>query len=122
VQVAPGIAPAGAVRALRVLALGDRGVEVAEALEVGEGGGIQIRRAAEQRGELRRDRIHHLAAGLARGDALGVGGEYRDVAVPPVRKLAAQPRAKFIGELREGLGIAVQTSIPVVLRLLATRL
>src|SRR6185437_5774251 len=49
-------------------------------------------------------------------------GEYRDVAVPPVRKLAAQPRAKFIGELREGLGIAVQTSIPVVLRLLATRL
>ena len=68
---------------------------------------------------MRRDRVHHLAAGLARGHALGVGVETGDVGVPAVRQLAAQAPAQLGGQFGEGLRIAVQTAVPFGLRLRA---
>ena len=52
VQVASGVAPAAAGRALRVVAWPRRRIEVAQALERGVGRRIEVRRAAGQRRQL----------------------------------------------------------------------
>jgi hypothetical protein len=45
----------------------------------------------EQRGQARRDGVHHLPTRDAGGHAFGVGWEDRDVGVPARGQIAAQP-------------------------------
>src|SRR5262249_56081560 len=60
------------------------GLEVSRALEghARLGGGGEVGGAADEPGYLLGDRVEHLGRGLAPGQALGVGGEDRDVLVP----------------------------------------
>ena len=54
----------------------------------------QVGRAAPQLGQHRRERVEHLAGGLAGGHALGVGREARQRVGPAVRQRAGRPAGR----------------------------
>ena len=81
-------------------------------LQVGLGGGRQVGRPAHQAGQARADGVQHLSAGVARGDALLVGGEGRQVLVPAVRQLALAQEVEGLSLVRVLLGVAAEHVLP----------
>ena len=74
-------------------------LEVALALEVRLGRGIEIGRAADELGQRRRDRVHHRAAGVAGRDRTVLVGERRP------RQLGGQLSVARALELRGRVGV-----------------
>ncbi len=86
---------------MHVAAAGRGGFEVlfAFAGQLGLGRGRQVRRPAQQAFDLGGDGVQHLARGVARGDALGVGFEHRQVLVPAVGQVTAAQLRQFMGQV-----------------------
>src|SRR5271170_2222018 len=70
----------------------------ARELERGPVRGPDIGRAAQKPGHVARNRIERCAGGIAAGDSLGIRRKYRQVPVPPLRKLPALHLLDFCGE------------------------
>ena len=88
--------------------------EIARALEgqPGLGRWREIRRAADQSGHVVRDRVQHLAAGIARGHSRGIRREVRNVAGPAVGQPAFEQTIELLGELGMFGAIADQSLVP----------
>ncbi len=98
-------------------------LEVAGAVEFepGLGRGGQVRRTAHQPGQALGDGVQHLAGGFAAGDALGVGGEARDVGVPASGKGALPHQPQFLGQRGLGFAIEPEGGFPIGMQLAAPR-
>jgi hypothetical protein len=92
-----------------------RRIEVALALQGGVRRRVEVGRAAEERRHRSGDRVHHLAAGDPRGEALGVGREGRHGRVPAFRQRAAQAQVELAAEVGKGPRPGVATRVPVAL-------
>ena len=104
---------------VQVAAAGVRGAEVAGPLErqprlAGRG---QVRRAAHQPGHVLRQGVEHLAGGVARGLALGVGREGRQVLVPALGELAALHPVEVVGQLGVLLAVLLEAGAPGLVQL-----
>ena len=60
----------------------------------------EVRGAAQHRGDPERDRVECLRRGVAAGDALGIGREGREVAVPAGRKHVSAASSRVVGPAR----------------------
>ena len=115
-KVAAGTAPAGDVGAFHVVGIRGRWIEVAQAFQRGMRRRIEVGRAAEQRRQARRNRVHHLAAGDARRHALRVGRKDRHAGVPAGGQGLLQAPLQFSGLLGKGLRIRRHPRPPFGLR------
>ena len=82
------------------------------ALDVGLGRGREVRRPAQQARQMRRHRVQHLPARVARGEALGIGGEGGDIRLPALGQLARAQQVELLGFGRVGLSIALEQRLP----------
>ncbi len=116
----PRVAPAAADGAFDALARPRGRLEVAVLLEPGERRRIEIARAADELGHRLRELLQHRLGGLARGHALGVGGELR-AACCPSRAGAAPAKRRVISSRQLGklLGVGGEAPVPAVLQRLA---
>ena len=83
--------------------------------------GAEIARAADQPGDVLRQHVEHLAGCLAPGDALGVGGEDRQLVVPAVRQLAPLHLADLRRQPRVSGTIGGETFCPDAMCIPAAR-
>ena len=96
------------------------GLEIARPFE-GQprlGGRGQVGRAADQPGNVLRERVEHLARRIARGQALGIRRKRGHVRVPAFGQLAVLHAVELIGQLGV-LGPVVELAEPGVAQLLA---
>ena len=96
------------------------GAEVGFALDVGQVRLGQVRGAAEQLGQVRRQRLDGVLARVA-GGHLGPGLVGREVGVPAGRQLARDPPAELGRQVRVQGGIGIEPRAPVGLQPLAVR-
>ena len=82
--------------------------------------GREVGRAADEPGDALRDRVQHLARGVARGEALRVRGERGEPRVPVLGKRSALHALDLVGELREGCAVFLEPRLPRRSRLAAT--
>ena len=73
----------------------------------------EVRRAAQQPGDVRRQGVQDLGAGVAPGDALGVGVEGLDGGLPAFGQLAALEHIPLGGKLGVRLLISGEPGVPV---------
>ena len=111
-QIASAMAPAAAIRSLGIFVRIRRRIEIAEVFQRGFGRGIQIRRAAAQRRQLRRNRIHHLAGGDACGHAFGIRGKHRNVRIPTGWQIAVQTAIQLHCQIGKGLCVSRHARVP----------
>ena len=102
VQVAAGVTPAATHRALAIAGARAGRLEVPHSCQRRVRRGVQIGRAADERGQARGDRADHLARGDAGGHALGVGGKDGNVRIPVRRQLGANRLLELLREIGEG--------------------
>ena len=112
-DVPSGEAHSSTDRTLSVCFVADGRTEVSETGEPGLSRRIQVRRPADERGQQRRDRIHHLARSGARGHALRVGRKSRDIRVPSRWKLTANARRQLLRHIGVRPRIRRQAIIPL---------
>src|SRR5262249_36217826 len=89
-----------------------------------EGGlvrGPEVRRAAEEPGNVLGQHIQHLARGVAAGDAFGIRWKGRQVAIPTRRHRAHLHLLDLGAELRELLTVVGKEPLPSAVRLSAPR-
>ena len=108
---------------MQVPAAGTAGLEVAGAREFQRRlvRGAEVRRAADEPGDVLGEHVEHLARGVAPGDALGVGREDRQIAVPAGRQLAPLHLVDLVRELGELLAVVGEELVPARARLGAAR-
>ena len=112
VQIPPGIIPNSARRSLLVGKLSLRAFEIAQLRQQRKCRWIQIRRAADQRRQLRRNRSENFSGCGARRNAFGVGGKVWNRLFPSGRQHAANNLFKLFGEFRKFLGVRAETLFP----------
>src|SRR5579884_2653396 len=95
VEVAAGVAPRRADGALDARGRRGRALEVTLALEPGERRGVEVRRSAHQLGEPAAELLEHRLGGFARGKALRVGGEGRQLRVPALGQASRHHAAEL---------------------------
>ncbi len=74
--------------------------------------GDEIRRAADQTRDVLGDGVEHLAAGVARGDPLGVRVEGGNVLVPAVGQLARAQVVEGFGQVGIALAVSGEGLVP----------
>ena len=90
--------------------------EDAGALELGLVRLDEVGRPAHHRRRERLQRLHHLAAGVARRDLLA-GREHGQRLAPALARLAAQVELALLRQLREGSGPGGEAPFPLALQL-----
>src|SRR6185312_1260101 len=83
--------------------------------------GAEVRRAAEEPGNVLGEHVQHLARGIAPGDALRIGRKARQVAVPSRRQLAPLHLVDLGSELRILRAVVGEQRLPASSRLRAAR-
>ena len=108
---------------MEIAAAGTAGLEVARAGELQRRlvRRAEVGRAAQEPGNVLGEHVQHLARGVAAGDALGVGREARQVAVPARGQLAPLHLVDLGGELRELLRGSRRRAPPSARRAAAPR-
>ena len=91
------------------------GFEIAGALErqAGLGRRREIGRAADQPRVMRGNGVEHLAGGVARGKALGVGGKNRKSRVPAIGKLAPLHAFDLVGKIGVLASVGCEQRAPI---------
>ncbi|MET3215893.1 UNVERIFIED_ORG: hypothetical protein ABIC48_003662 [Burkholderia territorii] len=113
-QIAAAAAPAAAVGTLPVERAHAGSLEIAEPGQRGEGRGIQIGGAADQRRDAGGEGIQHLAGSNPRCHAFRIGRKNRDIAVPPVGQRAAHRVQQRVGQLGKRARIRCEPRVPVI--------
>ena len=99
------------------------GLEAARTLErhVALGRRRQVGGTADQPGHVRADRVQHLLAAVARGQALRIGGERGDVGIPAGRQFVVRDHVQFAREVGILGPVAGEQRIPRLRLRLAAR-
>ncbi len=116
VQVAPGVTPLPTHGTLHAFGGRGRRLEIAESLQPGVGGRIEIGRAAHQLRNTGRQPLHHRLGGLTGGDAFLVGVKRGKVPIPTLRQRSRRAPRKLGRKIRMLRGVAVEPLLPIRLR------
>src|SRR5262245_392815 len=99
---------------MQVAAAWSRGLEIAGARK-GKRGPVrraEVGRSSQEPRNVLGDHVEYLAGGVAPGDALGIGREARQVAVPSGRELAALHLIDLGGALGELAAVGGKERLP----------
>src|SRR4029450_3811102 len=108
---------------MEIAAAGTAGLEVAGAGELQRRlvRRAEVRRTAGEPGDVLGEDVQHLARSVTAGDALGIGLEARQVAVPSLGQLAPLHLVDLGGEFRELLAVVGEERLPAPPRPRAAR-